>query len=167
MTVPKPIATLPELSEWNILSGYRGSVAHGLYIPPKEPTSIDDKDVMGVCVLPIEYYFGLKEYHSHGTKEIKQDEWDVVIYEARKFIRMLAQGNPNVLTMLWLDKNHYLKIAPAGQMILDSRKLFVGRHVYKAFTGYAYSQLSKVINKNKLSLELKLVNKELKSRGIP
>lgn len=144
MSVPKPIIALPELSEWNILCGYRGSIAHGMYTPPSEPTSIDDKDVMAVCVPPIEYYFGLKEYHSGGTREIKRDEWDVVVYEARKFIRLLAQGNPNVLMLLWLERNHYLNISDAGRILIDNRDVFVGRHVYKSFTGYAYGQLHRM-----------------------
>jgi len=144
MSIPKPIASLPELSEWNILCGYRGSIAHGLYTLPSEPTSIDDKDVMAICVPPIEYYFGLREYHSHGTREIKHDEWDIVIYEARKFIRLLAQGNPNVLMLLWLESNHYLNVSSVGQMLLENKQLFVGRHVYKSFTGYAYGQLHRM-----------------------
>jgi hypothetical protein len=29
---------------------WRGSVAHGMYVPKSDPDSIDDKDVMGVYV---------------------------------------------------------------------------------------------------------------------
>ena len=144
MPIPKPLSILLELSEWNILCGYRGSIAHGLYTAPTEPTSIDDKDIMAICVPPIDYYFGLKEYHSRGTREIKQDEWDVVVYEARKFVRLLMQGNPNVLMMLWLEPNHYINISAAGNVLLESKQLFVGRHVYKSFTGYAYGQLHRM-----------------------
>lgn len=145
MSVPKGITdNYPELSKRCILAGYRGSIAHGLYTPPKEPTSIDDKDVMYVCVPTIDYYFGLKQYGSHGTREIKKDEWDIVVYEALKFIRLLEQGNPNVLMMLWLEPNHYLYKSAAGQLICSHRQLFVGRHVYRSFTGYAYGQLHRM-----------------------
>lgn len=137
-------AVHPALDEWAILSAYRGSIAHGMYVPSNDPSSIDDKDVMAVCVPPLDYYFGLQEFGSRGTKEIKRGEWDIVVYEARKFIRLLAQGNPNVLMMLWLDAPFYLKIAEAGQLLLDRRCLFVGRHVYQAFVGYARSQLHKM-----------------------
>lgn len=145
MSIPKDILnTNPSLGEWAVLTAYRGSIAHGMYVPSSNPNSIDDKDVMAVCIPPLEYYFGLKEFGSGGTKEIKRDEWDIVVYEARKFIRLLAQGNPNVLMMLWLDDNFYIKVTEAGRLILDNRNAFVGRHVYKAFTGYAYSQLHKM-----------------------
>ena len=132
------------LSDWCILSMYRGSIAHGMYIPNSDPNSIDDKDVMAICVPPIDYYFGLKEFGSRGTQEIKYNEWDIVIYEVRKMISLLSKGNPNVLAALWLDNKNYLKRTRAGQLLIDNRKLFVGKHVSKSFTGYAYSQLKRM-----------------------
>lgn len=145
MAIPKDLLRdNPSISEWAIISAYRGSIAHGMYIPSSDPNSIDDKDVMAVCVPTQEYYIGLKAFGSDGTKEIKRDEWDIVVYEARKFMRLLSQGNPNVLALLWLEQNHYIKVTDAGRMIIGNRSLFVGRHVYKAFTGYAYSQLHKM-----------------------
>lgn len=134
----------PSMDEWAIILGYRGSIAHGMYVPPKNPTSIDDKDLMGVCVPPLDYYFGLNEFGSHGTKEIKEDEWDIVVYEAKKFIKLLSQGNPNVLSMLWLEPNYYLKITDAGHLLIENKNLFIGKHVYHSFTGYAHSQLHRM-----------------------
>ncbi len=140
----------PELNR-SILTAYRGSIAHGMYVPPKEPTSIDDKDLMYVVVPEIDFYFGHsagfgsnKIFPVNGTKEIKQNEWDIVAYEAKKFIGLLAQGNPNVLSMLWLDPQYYTHKTAAGNLLLENRSLFVGRHVYESFTGYAYSQLHKM-----------------------
>lgn len=134
----------PDLMNRSILSGYRGSIAHGMYVPPKEPTSIDDKDLMYVVVPNIECYLGLRSYGSKGTKEIKKDEWDIVSYEARKFIDLLHKGNPNVLMMLWLEPNFYTNISEAGQLLIDNRNLFVGRHIYHQFTGYAHGQLHRM-----------------------
>lgn len=134
----------PELQTRSILAGYRGSIAHGMYVPPKEPTSIDDKDLMYVVVPSLDHYLGLKQYGSRGTKEIKKDEWDIVAYEARKFVSLLSQGNPNVLMMLWLRENYYLHISDAGGLLIENRDAFVGRHVYRAFTGYAHAQLHKM-----------------------
>jgi predicted nucleotidyltransferase len=145
MSLPKNLLLEhPSLNQWAILSAYRGSIAHGMYVPKSDPNSIDDKDVMAICVPPIEYYFGLQTFGSNGTKEIKQDEWDIVVYEARKFIRLLELGNPNVLMMLWLEPNYLLKKTAAGQLILSHRSLFVGRHVYKSFVGYAHGQLHRM-----------------------
>lgn len=145
MGVPKDILRdNPGLSTWCILLMYRGSIAHGMYVPKSDPNSIDDKDILAVCVPPLDRYVGLKQYGSRGTQEIQRDEWDIVIYEAKKMVSLLSQGNPNVLMALWLEDKHYLYKSPAGQRLLDNRHLFIGKHVYRSFTGYAYSQLSKM-----------------------
>lgn len=144
MKVPADVLQDPSLSDWNILLAYRGSIAHGMYVPPKNPTSIDDKDLMGVCIPPIDYYWGLETFGSNGTKEIKQDEWDIVVYELRKFVHLLSQGNPNVLSLLWLAPNYYVYVSSAAQLLINNRQLFVGKHVYHSFSGYAHSQLHRM-----------------------
>lgn len=141
----KLVNSHPGLSTWSILVGYRGSVAHGMYIPSDDPDSIDDIDLMGVCVPPVDYYFGMKQYGSRGTLEIKDGKWDIVVYEAKKMVHLLAQGNPNVLSLLWLDSpDHYLNITEAGQLLIENRRIFSAAHVYSSFTGYAHSQLKKM-----------------------
>ncbi len=130
------------LSDWCIMLAYRGSVAHGMYIPNSDPNSIDDIDLMGICIPPAENYLGLKRFGSRGTQEIKVDEWDIVVYEAQKAISLLAVGNPNILGMLWLDE--YVSLSTEGQMLVDNRELFSTKRVYHAFTGYAHGQLKRM-----------------------
>lgn len=132
------------LTDWSILQGYRGSQAHGTYIKPTEPMGTDDKDIMSICVLPEDYYFGLRVYGSRGTKELKHDVWDIVIYDIRKFISLLAKGNPNVLMMLWLPEKYYIRRTKAGALLIDNRKMFATRACYKAFVGYASGQLHRM-----------------------
>lgn len=145
MSIPRDLLRdNPGAGEWAFLHAYRGSIAHGMYEPSTDPNSIDDKDTMAFCVPPLDYYYGLSEFHSRGTQEIKRGEWDIVVYEARKAVRLLAGGNPNVLSILWLDDNMYIKRAPAGDLLVDHRHLFVGRHVFKPFVGYAKAQLYKM-----------------------
>jgi predicted nucleotidyltransferase len=145
VSLPRTLTQRDEgLGDWAVLTGYRGSIAHGMYVPRDEPNSIDDKDLISVCVPPKEFYLGLREYGSRGTKEIKQDEWDVVVYEARKFLSLLAKGNPNVLSLLWTEGNYMQTITPAGQLLLSNRHVFVGKHVYHSFVGYAHGQLHRM-----------------------
>lgn len=114
MSVPRDlIAEYPGLGDWCVLHCFRGSIAHGTFVPSNDPTSIDDKDTMAVCVPPIDYYYGLKQYGSRGTQEIKRGEWDIVCYEARKALSLLADGNPNVLSMLWLEDKDYIHMTSA------------------------------------------------------
>ena len=124
-----------------ILLGYRGSIAHGTYLRPDDPNSVDDKDIMGVCIAPIEQYFGL---HHFEQKEVMLREWDSVVYEFLKFMRLLIKSNPNVLNMLWLRKQDYIQIDDLGRELLEHRSLFVTKQIYHSFTGYAYGQLKKM-----------------------
>lgn len=145
MSVPRDlIAEYPGLGDWCVLHCFRGSIAHGTFVPSNDPTSIDDKDTMAVCVPPIDYYYGLKQYGSRGTQEIKHGKWDIVCYEARKALSLLADGNPNVLSMLWLEDKDYIHMTSAGKLLLANRELFVGKHVYRSFIGYAYGQLHRM-----------------------
>ena len=138
------IRTRPELSEWCVLHGYRGSIAHGMYVPNSDPDSIDDKDTMAICIPPQDYYYGLSEFGSRGTKEIAQGEWDIVIYEVRKMLRMLSQANPNVLALLWLSEQYYIKTTDAGKLLLENRDMFSTKVAYKSFCGYANGQLHRM-----------------------
>lgn len=128
-----------------ILLGYRGSIAHGMYRNPEhDEDSIDDKDIMGVCIPGVEHYFGLTQFGSRGTYEKKLREWDTVTYELRKFVNLLYQSNPGVLSLLWLEPHHYIKRYPEGDLLIENRHLFVSKKIYYAFTGYAYGQLKKM-----------------------
>jgi hypothetical protein len=46
--------------------------------------------------------------------------------------------------MLWLEPNHYIKTTEAGQFLVENKQAFVGKHVYRAFTGYAHAQLQRM-----------------------
>lgn len=127
-----------------IFLGWRGSVAHGTYQPPTEPTAIDDIDVIGVVIPELKNYFGLHEWGSRGTKEIKKQHCDAVYYEFRKMVSLLLQGNPNVLSTLWLPNDMVLYSSWQWDSLVLNRDKFVGRHVFDAFYGYAQAQLKKM-----------------------
>ena len=61
------ISTL--LPEGLISLCWRGSVAHGMYVPKADPNSIDDKDLMGIYVGPLEHYLGF------GRKDV-YEKWE-------------------------------------------------------------------------------------------
>jgi predicted nucleotidyltransferase len=120
----------------------RGSEAQGTFVASTDPNSIDDRDIMGVCMLPLDQYLGLKSHGSWESADEIHGVWDVVLYEFRKFVGLLLKSNPNVIGMLWLDKEDYLKVSPAGQLLIDNRKLFINKTaLYDSFTKYAASEL--------------------------
>lgn len=124
--------------------GVAGSIAHGTYVPNDDPLSSDDKDLIGVCIPPPEYYVGLREFGSRGTEEIISDPWDIVVYEHRKALRLLAKGNPNMLCMLSAPPEFTTHYTAAGEALLASANLFATKAAYPAFRGYAQSQLKKM-----------------------
>lgn len=128
--------------ENTILLGYRGSIAHNMYVPNTDPNSIDDIDLMGIFMAPKDYYVGMKKYKE--TKEKFIGKWDVVNYEFKKFVSLLLKSNPNVLSLLWIKDNHYINRHKYGQLLIDNRDLFVSKKAYHSFTGYAYAQLKKM-----------------------
>jgi len=124
---------------------WRGSVAHGMYVPKSDPDSIDDKDVMGVYIAALEHYLGF------GGKDVYEQwegEWDCVFYELRKFTGLLLNSNPNVLSLLWLKPNGIIYESPLGQRLRANRDLFVTKKAYHSFSGYAHAQFKKMISFN-------------------
>lgn len=143
---------------------WRGSVAHGMYVPKSDPDSIDDKDVMGVYIGPLEQYLGF------GRKDVYEQwegEWDCVFYELRKFIGLLLNCNPNVLSLLWVKPNGIIHETPLGARLRERRDLFVTKKAYHSFSGYAQAQFKKMISFNQEAQALmQQLEEQLTSFGI-
>ena len=155
------------LGDWCVLAGYRGSVAHGTFCPETS----DDVDLMAVCVPPLDRYFGLAQFGSRGTVERRGPladgrALDLVAYEARKFVSLLAQGNPNVLCMLWLRPEHYLVLTDAGRLLVDNRAVFSVKSVYNAFVGHARAEAARTFSQNNMAQELWQADAEIARRGL-
>lgn len=151
MTLPPAHAqpVLPD-ADWTILAGFRGSHAHGTAIEPDDPMGTDDVDLMAVVVPPPSHYLGLDTYGSRGTREVKDGPYDVVAYEARKFVSLLAKGNPNVLGLLWLDNDRRVpygtvSMESAGLLLRTNREPFtLTKQTIRAHLGYAQAQRAKM-----------------------
>jgi uncharacterized protein len=139
--MPIPEKVKGRLPNNTIFLGYRGSQAHGTYVPKDDPNSIDDIDLMGVFIGSIEHYFG---FGSNEVVESFPDEYDLVCYELRKFVYLLMKNNPNVLSMLWLEPESTLYSDTVWQFLVQNRHLFVSKLAYHSFTGYAHAQLQKM-----------------------
>ena len=120
-----------------ILMGYRGSMAHGTYIP----NHIDDKDIWAIVIPPIDYTWGLKHY---DNTQIQREDLDLVAYDIRKYFRLLIKSNPNVISWLWLKSNCYLKMNVLGERLIHNRHIFLSKQCYKTFGGYANAQLHRM-----------------------
>jgi len=135
----------PQFPVWDnaIALFYRGSIAHGTFLPNSNPGSVDDKDVMGIVIPPKKYFYGLKMFEQFDKQE---GYWDVLVYDFRKFIRLLIKANPNVMQALWTPAHHVLKSSPEYDLLVANRTLFAHKGIYKSFCGYSWGQLKKMEN---------------------
>lgn len=142
-----------------IYMAYRGSIAHGMYTPTIGGIELDDVDLMGVVVPPADHYHGLKEFGSRGTVEIDDPPWDIVIYEARKMLRLLRGCNPNVIACLFVREEHVLSRAEGGRLLRENRRMFISRDLYKPYVGYAMGQLKRMRKMDRVGKRKELVDR--------
>lgn len=127
------------------LLAWRGSKAHGTWMQPEDPNSIDDIDLIGVVVPPPEYVMGLSNWENAQAQKGPDGLWDIELHSLQKFCRMLLQQNPNILCAVWHDVDKYLFLSDVGQDLIRQRDLFADRkRAHEAFCGYANGQLHKM-----------------------
>ena len=124
-----------------IVLGLMGSHSHGTYMPPDEPNAIDDVDLMGFVVPPIEYHLGLPRWE-HWRMQF--EELDVVLYSLDKAMRLLLKSNPNIVGLLWLRDDEYIHQHSTFALLREQREIFSSQAAADAFSGYAMDQLERM-----------------------
>lgn len=123
------------LKDRTIFATLHGSHAYGL------ATETSDIDVKGVCVAPKEVYLG----YTHGFEQAEgKDPYDLVVYEVRKFFKLAAACNPNIIEVLHTSPEVWCKVTPAGQLLLDNKDAFLSLKAKHTFSGYAVAQLKRI-----------------------
>lgn len=129
------------LEDHLVVLALMGSHSHGTYLPPEEPDAVDDVDLMGFVIPPVEYHLGLPRWQ-HWTLQF--EELDVVLYSLDKAVRLLLKSNPNIVGLLWLRDDEYVYRHPIFDRLLESREIFSSLAAADAFSGYAYDQLKRM-----------------------
>lgn len=115
-----------------------GSRAYGTALPTS------DQDEKGVAILADpKYYFGFANFEQ---KDKFSDDVDRVIYDIRKFVRLAADCNPNIIETLFVDESDILKMDTVGAKLRANASMFLSRKAAHTFTGYARSQLHRMKN---------------------
>ena len=122
-----------------ILRVKHGSHAYGLNTPES------DLDVKGVCIEPLEYHFGfLQNFEQHIQEASKGHAQDLVIYSLKKFAKLAADCNPNIIEVLFGDDADVLFVNEFGERLRDFRDNFLSLKARYTFSGFAHSQLKRV-----------------------
>jgi predicted nucleotidyltransferase len=122
-----------------ILLVRHGSHAYGLATPAS------DVDQKGVCIEPKAYHLGfLQHFEQQERLANKGHEVDSVIYSLKKFVRLAAECNPNIIEVLHVSEEDVLKMDSFGQRLRDHRNDFMSRKAMHTFSGYAFSQIKRI-----------------------
>ena len=116
-----------------------GSRAYGL----ATPTS--DLDVKGICIEPRDYHLGYAfKCEQQERLANKGRECDSVIYSLRKFVKLAADCNPNIIEVLFVNEKHFLYIDDFGHQLREVRDSFLSKKARHTFAGYAYAQVKRI-----------------------
>lgn len=102
-------------------------------------TEDSDLDIKGICIPPIEYFYGFKEFEQYEMKDP-----DLVIYSLRKFAKLAANANPNIFEILFVDESDILYMNPVIKPLFENRNWFLSNKVKSAFFGYAKKKLKDI-----------------------
>lgn len=102
-----------------------------------------DEDLRGVALLSdLSLYFG------YLTRFEQKDSWDdhpdKEVYEFRKAIRLIADGNPNMVDLAF-SKFHQV-CTPEWSCVLDNKDKFLSFKMKHTYSGYAHAQFKKLKN---------------------
>jgi len=123
----------------SILLARHGSHAYGTNI------ETSDEDFKGVCIEPIEYHFGfVSTFEQLEQMAHAGHPHDMVIYSLKKFARLAADCNPNIIEVLHVAESDIVSIDEFGERLRENADLFLSRKAKHTFSGYAHAQLKRI-----------------------
>jgi predicted nucleotidyltransferase len=158
-----------------------GSHAYGM------ATESSDIDVKGIAIPPKKYFTGFckrfeqfdgrypigDELNSKLEKCVNRnvppdEKIDSTIYDIRKFFKLSADCNPNIIEVLYSDPSEFL-IFNHNFMddIMSNRELFLSKNVKYRFCGYAFAQLKRIKTHRSWLLSPPKRKPERKHFGLP
>ena len=149
-----------DLKARTILLTLAGSHAYGT------ARSGSDVDIKGVCVPPQRYRDGFVDQFQQATaaehmapflgllklshlgsivgQAARENGLEGTIYEVRKFFKLAADANPNILDILFCNPDDVILSTSVGLLLRRHRDLFLSKKVAHTFRGYAMAQLKRI-----------------------
>lgn len=140
-----------DVEERTILMVRHGSHAYGLN------TETSDLDIKGIAIEPRNFHLGFmhtfEQYERMGNKyggdlaslqHLKGTELDLVVYSLKKFARLAAECNPNIIEVLHIDDSDVLHIDKFGETLREYKDDFLSTKARHTFAGYAHAQLKRI-----------------------
>lgn len=102
-----------------------------------------DIDLRGFA-LPEKYDIMLNRDFEQVTNTVT----DTVIYSFNKIIHLLRGCNPNIIELLGLKPENYIKLDETAKRLIQYRGMFLSKVAVSTFGGYANQQLRRIVNKS-------------------
>lgn len=132
-----------------------GSRAFGTHHPDS------DVDLKGVAIPPAAWFHGCMRQFEQSTDadaiaafrgQLTTDEQAIVartklegsVFDLRKFLRLAAEANPNIIEVLFCRDDEVRLITDVGRRLRAARSLFVSARARHTFAGYATAQLKRI-----------------------
>jgi predicted nucleotidyltransferase len=139
-----------------------GSLAYGV------SSDSSDLDLYGFCIPPKELVFphlagnipgfgrqinhfeSWQQHHMHdpSARAGQGQTIDATVFSIVKFFHLCMENNPNMVDALYTPASMVVQSTQIGQLVKESRDLFLHKGCWHKFKGYAYSQLHKIDIKN-------------------
>jgi hypothetical protein len=141
-----------------------GSRAYGVHRPES------DVDVKGVAIPPAAWLHGCLRVFEQATEpdaiaaflhDLAPEEraaagrskLEGTVFDLRKFLRLAAEANPNLLEVLFCRDAEVRLLTPIGRRLRDARSLFLSARCRHTFGGYAAAQLKRIETHRRWLLE--------------
>ena len=136
--------------EREILRTVVGSEVHGIGI-----AGTDDHDEMGVYVETPEQVLGIGFAKQHYTARTvpeghrsRHGDTDLVMYSLRKYVGLVATGNPTALLPVFAPEEFVLSCTDAGQRLREFAPTLLSQQAGRRFLGYLNAQRQRVMGQD-------------------
>lgn len=123
-----------DINSHTIYKCYHGSRAYGTNVAGS------DVDIKGIAVAPHSHVCGF----AYPFEQHESTKPDIVIYDLRKFMKLAADCNPNIIEVLFCSEADILDITDCGRELRKNSQLFLSRKAKHTFSGYAFAQLKRI-----------------------
>lgn len=125
-----------------------GSTVHGTAISGQ-----DDLDEMGICVEPMSTTLGLNRFENYQYRSAEPDgqvggqsapsrpgDIDLFVYSLRKYVSLVAAGNPSMMVPLFVPDSGIRYINVFGEELRANRHKLLSQRAHPRFKGYLNKQ---------------------------